>query len=293
MAELSIFEYDDVLVVDSRLIAQGLGIEHESFMRTLKNYQIQAEQAFGSLRFEIGVKKDGRGGEPPQYVLLTEDQATFYMTLSRNTPEVVQCKLELVKAFSKAKEIIRQIQVETPPSTLLHTNVYIQRLENMGDHYIDDELWSTFREGAEILLLVEKKLLVPVDQMDLCDGSIGSHWSKYRESQEWAETSGLYFHAFRDQRGLRECRAYFVAELPWFRRWLKQHYILTHLPAYLVGKYGKRAVKQIYTEAEMVTDYVLAITEEKRPTLKQEELYQKFLDARAALALKYPRYPNH
>jgi hypothetical protein len=30
------------------------------------------------------------------------------MTLSRNTPEVIQCKIELVQAFSRAKELLRQ-----------------------------------------------------------------------------------------------------------------------------------------------------------------------------------------
>lgn len=54
MSELSVFEYEDVLVVDSCLIAQRLGIEHESFMRTVENYQSQTEQTFGQFRFEIG-----------------------------------------------------------------------------------------------------------------------------------------------------------------------------------------------------------------------------------------------
>ena len=291
MNELSVFEYEDVLVVDSRLIAQRLGIEHETFIKNIETYQTQAEQAFGIFRFQIG-KIVGRG-RPTKYVFLTEDQATFLMTLSRNTPEVVQCKLDLVKAFSKAKKILREIQVQAPPSTVLHTNIYIQRLENIGDHYVDDELWTTFREGAEVLLLVEKTLNVPVDRMDLCDGSIGSHWSKYREGQDWAETSGLYYHVFRDQRGVKQCRAYQLGELPWFRKWLRQSYSLTHLPGYLTDKYGKRAVRQIYTEANAINDHVLQITEERRPTPKQEQLYQKFLDARAALALKQPNYPNY
>ncbi len=113
MDELSVFRHEDVLVVDSRLIAARLGIEHESFIRTIKIYQAQAEQAFGVFRFQIGEPKGGsKGGRPPEHVLLTEDQATFLMTLSRNTPEVVQCKVDLVKAFSKAKEFLKQVEQE-------------------------------------------------------------------------------------------------------------------------------------------------------------------------------------
>lgn len=80
---------------------------------------------------------------------------------------------------------------------LLYTSTYIRRLENMRDHQVDDELWTTFREGAEVLLFVEKDLRVPVDKMDLCDGSIGSHWGAYRQAKEWADESGSYFHLFR------------------------------------------------------------------------------------------------
>jgi phage regulator Rha-like protein len=93
-----------ILIVDSRLIAERLGIEHESFLRTLDIYQTQIESAFGILRFEIG-KITGRG-RPQKYALLTEEQATFLMTLSRNTPEVIQCKIDLVVAFSRAKDLL-------------------------------------------------------------------------------------------------------------------------------------------------------------------------------------------
>lgn len=39
-----------------------------------------------------------------------------------------------------------------------YTSIYISRLENMQDHQVDDHLWTTFREGAEVLLFVEKDL---------------------------------------------------------------------------------------------------------------------------------------
>ena len=106
MSAIVVVENDGELVVDSRLVAQDLGIEHESFMETIYEYQSETEEAFGFLRFETG-KISGRG-RPPKYALLTEDQATFLMTLSRNTPEVVRCKINLVKAFSKAKELLKR-----------------------------------------------------------------------------------------------------------------------------------------------------------------------------------------
>lgn len=99
------------LVVDSRLIAERLGIDHDNFLQTVQNYQTEIEQAFGILLFETG-KNIGRG-RPQKYALLTENQATFVMTLSRNSPEVVQCKIDLVKAFSTAKEFFARQQART------------------------------------------------------------------------------------------------------------------------------------------------------------------------------------
>ncbi|NJR52891.1 MAG: Rha family transcriptional regulator [Leptolyngbyaceae cyanobacterium CSU_1_3] len=112
MSMLAVSEHDGVLVVDSRLVAERLGNDHGDWMQNvILPYQNQTEQAFGVLRFENGKPPKGsKGGRPSKYALLTEDQATFYMTLSKNTPEVVQCKIELVQAFSKAKELLRQRQ---------------------------------------------------------------------------------------------------------------------------------------------------------------------------------------
>jgi phage regulator Rha-like protein len=114
MSDLAISQSGDVLVVDSRLVAERLGIEHDNFLQTVQNYEIQIEQAFGVLLFETGKPSGGvKGGRPQKYALLTEDQATFVMTLSRNTSEVVQCKIDLVLAFSKAKAIFAKRQEKT------------------------------------------------------------------------------------------------------------------------------------------------------------------------------------
>lgn len=275
---------DNVLVVDSRLIAQELGIEHENFIETVRKYQKQAEQAFGVLRFETGKPTGGSlGGRPEKYCLLTEEQATFYMTLSRNTPEVVELKIKLVKAFSEAKRLLLGLGVVQQPTT----TIYIQRLQNMSDHTVAYDVWTAFREGAEILLMVEKVYRVPVSQMDLCDGSIGSHWVQYREEIGINNPIKKYIHRFRDHRPDVSPNAFEYSELPIFRKWLEEIYIPNHLPKYLVVKYGKRAVRQIYEEQGKLTNYILEITEEKRVAPKQEELYQIFLAARDAISGRF------
>jgi phage regulator Rha-like protein len=149
MTELKVDRYpkDGALVVDSRLIAQELGVTHKAFMDTIRKYEKQTEQAFGGLRFETAVPEKPTGN-PPQFVYLTEDQATFLMTLSRNTPEVVRCKVLLVTQFSQAKRLLAEQGYEQIP----HTSIYIRRLEQTFDHNIDYDKWSTFKEGSEIQL---------------------------------------------------------------------------------------------------------------------------------------------
>jgi len=74
-SNLIIAQHGDQFVVDSRLIADRLGIQHETFMRTIKKYESKLEAKFGCIRFEIGVP-DSPTGNPPKYALLTESQAT-------------------------------------------------------------------------------------------------------------------------------------------------------------------------------------------------------------------------
>lgn len=278
---VSLHPEEKVLVVDSRLVARRLGVNHSDWIQNIvRKYQSIAEEAFGILRFENGEIK-GRG-QPEIFAWLTEEQATFYMTLSKNTLEVVECKVELVKAFFTAKKLLEQ-----QGSAQIHTTVYIRRLENMADHQVPDDVWTTFREGAEILLLVEKEYKVPVDQMDLCDGSIGSHWRNHRLNNGFTNPVGEYIHKFRDKRGKRPCNAYSYDELPIFRRWLREVYIPVHLPEYLVNKFGKRAVRQIYEEQGLLTNEILELTEEKRKSPKQEEMHEVFLAAREAITNRY------
>jgi hypothetical protein len=164
-----------------------------------------------------------------------------------------------------------------------HTDVYIKRIEHMRDHKVDFNYWTIFREASELLLLLEKDWIVPVNDYDILDGSIGRHWSVYRQDKSWLQESATYTHCYRDQRGEVECLAYSYNELPYFRWWLEEVYKPEHLPKYLLGKYGKKATRLIYEEQGLLTPEIEEATEVKRATPKQEVLYQNFLLARQNL----------
>ncbi|URD50732.1 hypothetical protein [Chroococcidiopsis sp. CCNUC1] len=83
---------DGTLVVDSRLIAQELGIEHSSLMKTIYNYQYQIEVTFGAVRFEIEQGKplpQGGFAQSAKFCYLTEDKTTIGINAeSGNATEV-------------------------------------------------------------------------------------------------------------------------------------------------------------------------------------------------------------
>lgn len=110
MTIISVQEHNSTLVVDSRLIAERLGIEHRAFIQTLKKHQGKIEQRFGVITFEMSKPSEGScGGRPEKYALLTEPQATTLMTFSKNTEQVVECKLDLVQAFEEAKQVVKTV----------------------------------------------------------------------------------------------------------------------------------------------------------------------------------------
>ncbi len=110
MSNLSINERNGVLVVDSRLVADSLLIKHKNFLATIEKYLSQIESSFGAIAFETREFKTKQGNRSVErYAYLTEEQAIFLMTLSRNTERVVQCKIQLVKAFSKSKKLLEKV----------------------------------------------------------------------------------------------------------------------------------------------------------------------------------------
>ena len=109
MSSLTVSEVQGQLVVDSRLIADELGIEHATLLKTIKKYLHRLERKT-PVRFEIDVVKRPQGGTyEVSYCYLNESQSTLLMTYSRNTEQVLDCKDKLVDAFDKAKEIIKVV----------------------------------------------------------------------------------------------------------------------------------------------------------------------------------------
>ncbi len=89
-----------LLSVSSRLLAKRMEIDHKSVTNTINKHNELFKKHGDYVVFKIRDKsKSGREKE----AFLTEDQAYFLLSLSRNTEKVVQLKSDLVRAFSKLR----------------------------------------------------------------------------------------------------------------------------------------------------------------------------------------------
>ena len=246
MNNLNIETVQSQLVIDSRLISKELGIDHKNFLETIRRHKETIETAFGELRRETYIAETPTGGNRHYFLhyWLNEEQATFVMSLSRNTEQVVQCKVNLVKAFSEAKK-----QLENKKQPKEFNNVYINRLCFSADKIkIPANHWIIFDECGKLMRFLERN--VEVNKFDLVDGSVGKCWSNYRKQQaekgaDWLHDRAIYEHPFPDKRGSKECWAYHVNELARFRVWFQGEYIPFHLWSYLKGKYPVDTVRQL------------------------------------------------
>ena len=81
---IEIVSQNDCLVVDSRLIADELGIEHATLLKTIKKYLTEIQE-FGFLAFKNEKLKRPQGGTYiTNWCLLNEEQSRFVISKSRN-----------------------------------------------------------------------------------------------------------------------------------------------------------------------------------------------------------------
>lgn len=107
MSLILIEEINGIKVVSSITVAEELGVEHRATLQVIDKYYTEIEESFGAVTFEM--RPLPGGGLPQRIACLTEDQAIFVSTLSRNSKQVVQFKARLVKAFQAARKFIQQV----------------------------------------------------------------------------------------------------------------------------------------------------------------------------------------
>ena len=117
----------------SEIIAECAGVQHHTVTRLLRNHK-ERFTAFGFYGFEIH-KLDGKG-RPKKVYRLNEQQATLLITYLDNTPQVIDFKTNLVKAFFEMRDELskRQLQRELEKPKRKSLTEAIQTWEKAPKH---------------------------------------------------------------------------------------------------------------------------------------------------------------
>lgn len=83
----------------SEIIAAGTSIEHRKLRDTIRKYKTEIETFGVSASYQAETPSNQEGGRKAIGYILNEQQATFLLTLLKNTPVVVAFKKELVRQF--------------------------------------------------------------------------------------------------------------------------------------------------------------------------------------------------
>jgi phage regulator Rha-like protein len=91
---------------DSIIIAEGTGINHRRIKDAIRKYSDRLMR-FGLLGAH---QTESTGGRPEEIFDLNEEQATFLITLLKNTEKVVDFKTELVRQFYAMRRLLLEQQ---------------------------------------------------------------------------------------------------------------------------------------------------------------------------------------
>ena len=108
MNELVYLKADDAFT-DSLVLAKGTKVEHRKIKSVIKKHEKKLKE-FG--RLSAPYRAESTGGRPEEYYILNEAQATFLVTLLKNTDVVVNFKAELVRQFFEMRKFIAERHTE-------------------------------------------------------------------------------------------------------------------------------------------------------------------------------------
>lgn len=104
-----ILDLDGELRTTSEAIAAGVGVQHKNVLDLTRRYQEQLMR-LGRLAFETrkgAALPQGGFAKSTEVAFLDEQQATFLISLMRNTPVVVDFKIRLVEEFFRMKAALQ------------------------------------------------------------------------------------------------------------------------------------------------------------------------------------------
>jgi phage regulator Rha-like protein len=137
--------------VDTRLLARQMGNKHKPVVALIDKY-LSRFKAHGQVLFKKadGDRKQG-GGMAERFALLSEDQAYFLLSLSRNTDTVVALKSKLIAAFSNARRAADLRKTEyLPQYHQLHDRIGILAAGSTNERHVHSNVNRLLNKFAGI-----------------------------------------------------------------------------------------------------------------------------------------------
>ena len=116
------FNYKDEAFTDSRILAQGAEVEHRAVIQLITNHLDDVSE-FRRVAFQMIPFETNGGIQKMKVCRLNEQQATFVISLMKNTKPVVAFKKELVKQFYKMERFIKTLVEARKEFPLLTENI--------------------------------------------------------------------------------------------------------------------------------------------------------------------------
>ncbi len=108
MNDLVMIKSDEVYTT-SEIIAEGANVDHRSTYLLIEKYKVELKE-FGRVSFEMIPFETNGGIQNKKLYYLNEEQATFLISLMKNTKPVVAFKKELVRQFFAMRKFIMERQ---------------------------------------------------------------------------------------------------------------------------------------------------------------------------------------
>lgn len=152
----------------SLIVAESCGVQHKNTIALIRKYQADFE-TFGLVAFETRARLGGvHGGGDTEFVVLNESQATYLITLFKNTDIVRAFKLRLVQEFAIMRESLNNptrnkiIQDKRDSHSFMTDSLMLHRdllgIETKPYHYANENLICNLALCGESRTIAESEL---------------------------------------------------------------------------------------------------------------------------------------
>lgn len=172
MSKLVSLNGNDVFT-NSKVVSEGTGIRHDKLKESIRKHEVKLRK-LGQLSTSYG--GESTGGRRLEVYDLNEQQATFLITLLKNTEKVVDFKLELVRQFYEMRRFILERQSNEWIATRYHGKLTrkaetdtIQKLveyaKGQGSEHAD-MLYVTYSKLANGIAGIKKRDDATISQLN-------------------------------------------------------------------------------------------------------------------------------